>query len=178
MSKRKSILAFFVLISFQLLSQTSKLDWVNKVGTRSFPSAKTIFSANTYGAVNDGKTLSSPFIQKAIDACAAKGGGIVTLQPGVYVSGSLFLKSNVLLRIDKGVLLLGSQNFDDYPEIDTRIAGIEMKWPAALFNIIGQKNVEVSGEGKVNARGKFCWDKYWAMRKEYDPKGLRWIIDY
>jgi len=30
----------------------------------------------------------------------------------------------------------------------------------------------------VNAQGKFCWDKYWAMRKEYDPKGLRWIVDY
>ena len=178
MNKRKSIVAFFVLISFQLLSQTAKMDWVNKVGTRSFPAAKTIFSANSYGAVNDGKTLSSPFIQKAIDACAAKGGGIVTFQPGVYVIGSLFLKSNVLLRIDKGVLLLGSQNFEDYPEIDTRIAGIEMKWPAALFNIINAKNAGITGEGIVNARGKFCWDKYWAMRKDYDAKGLRWIVDY
>jgi polygalacturonase len=53
-----------------------------------------------------------------------------------------------------------------------------MKWPAALINIIGQKNVAVTGEGKVNARGKFCWDKYWAMRKEYDTKNLRWIVDY
>src|SRR5438046_7380517 len=53
-----------------------------------------------------------------------------------------------------------------------------MKWPAALINIIGQKNVEVSGEGKINAQGKFCWDKYWAMLKEYDAKGLRWVVDY
>jgi hypothetical protein len=30
----------------------------------------------------------------------------------------------------------------------------------------------------VNARGKFCWDKYWNMRKEYDKKGLRWVVDY
>ncbi|RZK29899.1 MAG: glycoside hydrolase family 28 protein, partial [Hymenobacter sp.] len=35
-----------------------------------------------------------------------------------------------------------------------------------------------TGEGKVNARGKFCWDMYWAMRKDYDTKGLRWIVDY
>ncbi len=37
----------------------------------------------------------------------------------------------------------------------------------------------VSGKGKVNARGKFCWDKYWTMRRqEYELKGLRWIVDY
>ncbi len=60
----------------------------------------------------------------------------------------------------------------------TRIAGIEMKWPAALLNIIDVKDAAITGEGKVNAQGKFCWDKYWAMRKVYDPKGLRWIVDY
>jgi len=30
----------------------------------------------------------------------------------------------------------------------------------------------------VNARGRFCWEKYWVMRKDYDKKGLRWIVDY
>jgi polygalacturonase len=161
-----------------VFSQNAKLDWVSKVGASPFVAATKIFSANDYGAVNDGATLSSPFIQKAIDACAAKGGGIVTLKPGTYVSGSIFLKDKVNLRIDKGVLILGSQNFDDYPEIDTRIAGIEMKWPAALINIINVKNATVSGDGVINARGKFCWDKYWTMRKDYDAKGLRWIVDY
>ena len=178
MNKKRSITALLLLISLQLLSQAARLDWVSKTGTRTQPAGNTVFSANDYGAINDGKTLSSPFIQKAINACAAKGGGIVTLQPGVYVSGSLFIKSNVHLRIDKAVVILGSQNFDDYPEINTRIAGIEMKWPAALFNIIDAKNAAITGEGVVNARGKFCWDKYWAMRKDYDAKGLRWIVDY
>ena len=100
------------------------------------------------------------------------------LIPVVYVTGAIFLKSNVHLRIDEGVTLLGSQNFDDYPEINTRIAGIEMKWPAALINIIDAKNAAITGKGTINARGKFCWDKYWAMRKDYDAKGLRWIVDY
>lgn len=178
MNKKKYILSLFLLLTNLLFSQNSKLDWVSKVGARSFPSVTKKFSANDYGAVADGETLSSPSIQKAIDACAAKGGGMVTLKPGTYVSGSVFLKDNVHLRIDKGVLILGSQNFDDYPEMDTRIAGIEMKWPAALINIINAKHAAVTGEGIVNARGKFCWDKYWAMRKDYDTKGLRWIVDY
>jgi len=178
MNQKRNAFLLFLLVSTISFAQKSKLDWVTKVGARSFPSINKIFSANDYGAVADGKTLSSPAIQKAIDACASKGGGIVTLQPGTYVSGSIFLKDNVHLRIDKNVLVLGSQNFDDYPEIDTRIAGIEMKWPAALINIINAKNAAVTGEGIVNARGKFCWDKYWAMRKDYDTKGLRWIVDY
>ena len=129
-------------------------------------------------SVNDGKTLNTKAIQAAIDACSAKGGGIVTFEPGVYLTGSIFVKEGVNLRIDKGVTILGSQDISDYPEIDTRVAGIEMKWPAALINIIGQDNAAITGEGTIHAQGKPFWDKYWAMRKEYDPKGLRWIVDY
>ncbi|NCI46851.1 glycoside hydrolase family 28 protein [Sediminibacterium soli] len=177
MSLRKpGLLLFCIGISGYLFPQ--QLAWVSKVGARSFPKSPKIFQANQYGAVGDGSTVNSAFIQKAIDACAAAGGGIVTFRPGTYVTGSLFVKSNVELRIDKEVLLLGSQDFADYPEIDTRIAGIEMKWPAALLNFIDVTNAAVTGSGIVNARGKFCWDKYWTMRKDYDAKGLRWIVDY
>lgn len=153
--------------------------WAAKTGARKQPTGKKVFLVNNYGAIKDGKTLTTAAIQQAIDECARKGGGIVSFEPGDYVTGSLFLKSNVHLQIPEGVTLLGSQSFDDYPEIKTRIAGIEMAWPAALINIIGQQNVLVSGKGKVNARGKFCWDKYWTMRRqEYEPRGLRWIVDY
>ncbi|GAC1426641.1 MAG: hypothetical protein NVSMB7_03210 [Chitinophagaceae bacterium] len=51
--------------------------------------------------------------------------------------------------IDKDVTLLGSQHFDDYPEIDTRIAGIEMKWPAALINIIDAEEAALTGKGTI-----------------------------
>lgn len=164
----------------QLIAQINpkSLPWVSQVGAKSFPTGKRIFIANKYGAKSDTTRISTRFIQKAIDDCARKGGGIVTLKPGTYITGSLFIKSNVEFRIDEGVLLLGSQDFADYPEIDTRIAGIEMKWPAALINVIGQQNVAITGAGKINARGKFCWDKYWTMRKDYDARGLRWIVDY
>lgn len=162
-----------------LHAQDSKeLTWVNKVGARQKPAGTKIFLVNDYGAIGDGETLASPAVQEAIEACAAAGGGIVAFAPGTYLMGAVFLESNVHLKIDKEVVILGSRNFDDYPEIDTRIAGIEMKWPAALINIIDQKNVAVSGEGKINANGKFCWDKYWTMRKDYEARGLRWIVDY
>jgi polygalacturonase len=152
-----------------------KLVWVAKVGAKSFPSSTKSFVVD---AVSDTSKVITKQIQKAIDECAAKGGGIVSFNLGVYVSGSIFIKSNVQLKIDKGVTILGSQNFADYPDMNTRIAGLEMVWPAALINMVDVRNAALTGEGIVNARGKFCWDKYWQMRKEYDTKGLRWIVDY
>ena len=151
--------------------------WVQEVGAKTRPTGKALVAAAKYGAVGDGKTLNTQALQKAIDA-AAKKGGVVTLAPGQYLTGSLFLKKSVTLRLDKGVTLLGSQDLKDYPEIMTRVAGVEMKWPAALLNINDQDNVAIEGEGTVDGQGKPFWDKYWAMRKEYDPKGLRWIVDY
>jgi polygalacturonase len=148
------------------------------VGAKTFPSSKKVFIVNDFGAKSDTTFISTKAIQNAIDKCSSAGGGVVKFLPGVYVTGSLFIKSNVELRIDDKVLILGSQNFDDYPEIKTRIAGIETTWPAALINLIVVKNAALTGKGIVNARGKFCWDKYWNMRKEYDKKGLRWVVDY
>ncbi len=176
--KKSSAAVFLFFICFTAAARRSDTSWVSKVGATVNITGTNSFTVNDYGAVNDGQTLCTPNIQAAIDACAARGGGTVWFKPGTYVTGAVFLKSGVRFRIDKNVTLLGSQDFADYPEIDTRIAGIDMKWPAALINIIDQKNVVVTGEGIVNARGKFCWDKYWAMRKEYDAKGLRWIVDY
>jgi polygalacturonase len=181
MQKQFHYLLAFLLLCFVATSYAQSepnLDWTKKVGSRKTPSSRKVYWVNNYGAVNDGKTVTTKAIQAAIDACAKKGGGIVAFKPGEYLTGSIFIKSGVHLKIDKGILIKGSQDFADYPEMDTRIAGIEMKWPAALINILDQKNVAVSGEGKVNAQGKFCWDKYWAMRREYEPKGLRWIVDY
>lgn len=173
------IITAVALLCLNAAAQKTALpDWVKQTGSRFAPAAGKVYKANTYGALSDGKTLATAAIQKAIDDCSRRGGGRVVFDPGTYLTGSLFLKQGVELRIDKGVEILGSQDFADYPEIDTRIAGIEMKWPAALINVINQKGVALTGDGIVNARGKFCWDKYWAMRKDYEAKGLRWIVDY
>lgn len=177
MLKKIVLLLVPVLFVASAWSQTVPA-WVNKTGARKLPAGKKVFLVNDFGAKSDTAVVSTKAIQAAIDKCAAAGGGLVTFLPGTYVSGSIFIKDNVHLKIDKGVVLLGSQQFSDYPEMDSRIAGIETSWPAALINILNVKNAALTGEGVVNARGKFCWDLYWNMRKEYDKKGLRWIVDY
>ena len=178
MISKKYFFFFLFLIATFLVHSQSNLSWTKDVGARKTPSTKKVYWVNDFGSTRDTSKVITQIIQQAIDKCAKDGGGIVAFKSGIYLTGSIFVKSNVHLRIDKNVLIKGSTSFDDYPEIDTRIAGIEMKWPAALINVMNQKNVQVSGEGKINAQGKFCWDKYWAMRRDYEPKGLRWIVDY
>ena len=158
--------------------QQPDLSWADSVGSRQMPGNSLILSANSFGAVADSTVLSTEAIQKAIDSCSVSGGGTVTLQPGYYQTGALFVKSGVNLQLDKGVTLLASPHIHHYPEFHSRVAGIEMTWPAAVINIVNEKNAAVSGEGTLDCRGKVFWDKYWEMRKEYEAKGLRWIVDY
>src|ERR1043166_207031 len=152
--------------------------WTTDVGSRTVPQRMRVFSANGFGAKGDGVRNSTKAIQETIDACSQTGGGIVTFKPGNYVTGALFLKSEVNLRLDAGVTLLASQDDGDYPSIWTRVAGIEMKWPAALINVNDQHNVKVSGSGTINGRGDKWWERYSEARLHYDARGLRWAADY
>ncbi len=136
------------------------------------------FQVASYGAKGDGRALDTTAIQKTIDA-AAPAGGTVVFKPGIYLTGSLFLKSGVHFRVDEGVELHGVQDLAAYPVMFTRIAGIEMRWPAALLNVYEQANVKISGKGTIDGDGKIWWDKYWRMRREeYEPRNLRWAADY
>ncbi|MFY9728672.1 MAG: glycoside hydrolase family 28 protein [Bryobacteraceae bacterium] len=135
------------------------------------------FRVADYGAKGDGKTDDTAAIQRTFDA-AAKTGGTIVLRPGVYLSGALFLKSGTHLRLDEGVVIRGVQSLEGYPMMPTRVAGIEMKWPAALINVYEQSGVRISGKGTIDGDGKIWWDKYWSLRRDYEPKGLRWAADY
>ncbi len=143
------------------------------------------FSAADYGAVGDGKTLNTRAIQKAIDAASEAGGGVVSFPPGTYLSGALFIKSNVELHLDEGVTVQAIQADSAFPDVWTRIAGIEMYWPAALINIYEQKNVRITGKGTIDGNGKYWWTKFWGdpplsggMWSRYSKMGVRWALDY
>jgi len=167
--------------SFAWINADEKIDlsWAKDVGAKPFPKKEdATFNVKAFGAVNDSNVLSTQAIQQTIDACSNAGGGTVTFDPGYYQTGALFVKKGVNLHIEKGVTLLASRDINNYPEFRSRIAGIEMTWPAAVLNLIDVEQASISGKGTIDCRGKVFWDKYWEMRKEYEKKGLRWIVDY
>lgn len=134
-------------------------------------------NARAFGARGDGITLDTRALQAAIDAAALQRAEL-HLGPGIYLTGALFLKSGMTLRLDRGATLLGSRDLADYPLLPTRVAGIEMRWPAALVNIYGEHDVRLVGEGCIDGHGQVFWDSYWRLRATYEPRGLRWASDY
>ncbi|MHB1034041.1 MAG: glycoside hydrolase family 28 protein [Pirellulales bacterium] len=94
-------------------------------------------------------------VQAAIDACAAAGGGVVQLPPGRYVSGPLWLKDNVELRLEAGATVVMSPDKKDWP------AGAR-----ALVNAQGAKHIAVTGRGTFD--GEARWE--YAPARGQDPE--------
>ena len=61
-----------------------------------------------YGAVADGTTNNRAAIQAAVDACTVAGGGRVIVPIGQFLSGTIVLKSNVTLYLERGAELISS----------------------------------------------------------------------
>lgn len=81
-------------------------------------------TAEPYSAIGDGKTINTIAIQRAIDDC--KENEAVFIPKGVYLTGALFLHSDMELYIDDDAILQGTENPNDYlPKIWTRYEGIE-----------------------------------------------------
>ncbi len=136
-----------------------------------------------YGVENNSGELMTAAIQQAIDDAAVRKLQLV-FPAGHYLVGSLFLRDDSDIYLEKEACLLGSQNLQDYQQIPTRIAGVEMIWPAGVLNAIKCKRVHLSGGGTVCGQGEFWWHKFWGadeksgMMQEYIEKGLRWAVDY
>jgi polygalacturonase len=129
-------------------------------------SPPTRYVVTEFGAVADGTALNTVAIQKAIDAAAGAGGGVVDIPRGTFRSGSIFLKPGVELHLAAGAVLLGSTNIEDYPKRETRIEGHFEPWRMALVNAQQLDRVRITGEGVLNGSGVPFWEAFWQRRKE------------
>jgi polygalacturonase len=115
-----------------------------------------------YGAKADGRTRATAAIQKAIDACAAEGGGTVRFAPGIYLSGTLRLKSHVTLELEAGCTLRGSSDPADYPDNLPKIRSYTDTYVRQSL-IVGEglEQVAIRGRGTIDGQGaKFHWPEY------------------
>ncbi|WP_253376838.1 glycoside hydrolase family 28 protein [unidentified bacterial endosymbiont] len=139
-------------------------------------------SVIAFGADPFAECPSTVAIQLAI--ANAQPDDTVVIPAGTFLTGALFLKSGITLHLEPGAQLLGSQCLEDYPQIETRVAGIDMRWPAAIINIIDCQDVSITGTGTLDGQGLVWWQRFWGddehsgMVEEYSAKGLRWVVDY
>ncbi len=98
-----------------------------------------------FGAKADGKTLNTSSIQSTIDAVYKKGGGRVIVPEGIFLTGSIIVKSGIELHLSEKAVLLGSTNPDHYLKLN--------RW-LALVLADGQSNIAITGKGQIDGQGR------------------------
>ncbi|MFV0379184.1 MAG: glycoside hydrolase family 28 protein [Mangrovibacterium sp.] len=107
-----------------------------------------------FGAKNDGKTLNTEAIQKAIDSCSKAGGGTVLVPEGTFVTGAIHLKNDVNLHISENAVLKFSTDPKDYlPLVQTRWEGNDVFNYSPLIYANGQNNLAITGKGTIDGQG-------------------------
>ena len=127
------------------------------------------YSVISYGADPTGATISTSAIQNAIDE-ASKTGGRVIFPSGTYVSGTIWLKSNVELHFSLGSKILASPDLSDYNDENAYPQNFGCKdeeWNGKHLIIAHEaENIAITGLGTIdgNAECFYCdpipWDGY------------------
>ncbi len=147
------------------------LAMITVAGCITMSPAKRVYAPVDYGAVPDGQTLCTAAIQKAVDECSANGGGVVRLSGGKFLSGTIFMKSNVTLEIAKGSTLLGSANLADYPVTVAAYRSYTDKYTdKSLIYGEGLSNIAITGKGTYDGQGSAFKGPY-----KKRPYGIRFI---
>ncbi len=137
MNKKRDVLQKLFLISIVVaLSLISDKDMYCGVQTE--------FNVLDFGAKNDSSELCTASIQSTIDVCYEEGGGYVVFPSGLYLTGTLFLKDNVYLKVEPGATILGSKDINDYD-------------PRFLIYAKDASNFGIVGPGFINGQGDFYW---------------------
>lgn len=122
-----------------------------------------------YGAVNDGTTLNTAAINKAIVDCSKKGGGVVLIPEGLWLSGPIELKSNVNLHLAKNSLLQFTKDFDQYELVKSDWEGLPQMRNQSPIWANNEQNIAITGYGIVDGGGDA-----WRMVKKDKLTETQW----
>jgi polygalacturonase len=132
----------------------------------------TDISITQYGAIGDGRTLNTTAIQQAMDACNKAGGGKLIFPAGRYLSGTIVLKDNVRIQLQKDAVLLGSTNVNDYQNMDPFADGLGIDVGWALLVAVDAKNIGIEGEGTIDGQGSKLKEQQ--ILTDTRPESQRW----
>jgi polygalacturonase len=114
------------------------------------------YNITSYGAVANSTASCTKAIQTAIDACNAGGGGDVVVPNGIFLTGTIHLKSNVNLYLQSGAILRGSTNLNDY-ETFRADSTVQQVHKGMLFTQDAE-NVSITGQGQIDGNSDAFFD--------------------
>lgn len=115
---------------------------------------KDTFNITRYGAVADGVTLNTKSINDAINACSKKGGGVVLVPEGLWLTGPLVLKSNVNLHLQGQAIIQMTRDFDQYPLVEGNFEGKRSARNQSPVSGTDLENIAITGSGIIDGNGE------------------------
>ena len=107
-----------------------------------------------FGAINDGIQITTKQLQKAIDNCSKNGPARLIFPPGMYLTGTLILKSGVHIELDKGAKILGSTDAKDYIVIHPEYKNnTDRQVDKSLFYAEKADGISITGKGTIDFQG-------------------------
>ena len=114
------------------------------------------YNVHDFGAKGDGTTLDTAAVQAAIDACNKDQGGTVLVPAGVFLIGTIEMKSNVTLHIAHSGKLLGSADGKQYHAADAiPLSGDSTLGDGnvGLIFAVNAQNIVIEGPGTIDGQG-------------------------
>jgi polygalacturonase len=163
MSRVILFLVFFVF-AFSVSAQNNKLPVVKQAVFK-----KDSFYISKYGAKADGITLNTKAINNAINDCSKKGGGIVVIPAGLWLTGPIELKSNVNLHLQKNALLQFTDDLDQYKLVASNWEGLPQMRNQSPLSATNAVNIAITGFGIIDGNGDA-----WRMVKKDKLTETQW----
>ncbi|MBK8951017.1 MAG: glycoside hydrolase family 28 protein [Chitinophagaceae bacterium] len=146
--KKIFLLVAICTIAIPVLSQWNKLPVVISPKFR-----KDTISIAKFGAVPDGYTLNTKSINDAINTVNKKGGGVVLVPAGLWLTGPVVIKSNVNLHLAQGATLLFTADKSQYPLITANWEGLPQMRNQSPVSATNAVNIAITGKGIIDGNG-------------------------
>jgi polygalacturonase len=143
----------FIILFFALFFSDGIAQWNTLPVIISPKFKKDTISIVKHGAVPDGHTLNTKSINTAIDACNKKGGGVVLVPSGLWLTGPVVLKSNVNLHLAAGATLLFTADKNQYPLVAANWEGLPQMRNQSPVSGTGANNIAITGKGIIDGNG-------------------------
>lgn len=111
----------------------------------------------------DGTNQALP-LQRAIDSCAAAGGGTLVLRKGTYTTGPVYVRSAVTLQLDTLATLLASPTMADFT-VGGKVLNLLNSPAGATLH-----DVALTGAGTIDGNGAAWWAAFQANSALVRPR--------